>query len=254
MPPLLLSIPMPDTSIMAWKFQPDRAGIMSADKHAQTIKFTHRKYRVHTPIHPSSHCRVTHGETGYFRPAETETVIHTWNSLVPLWIEALSVPDRVYAACAYVCIYMCVFMCKSRSLGNEALSHTNTQPQLCLTSFFSHHVHVFPGYLCKVWLTGQRGLLTEKEEGTSSGCKKNAWVVVVYCVDSWGLSWCSKCNVWAQHNYTGMGVLKDMEGSRWGDALVCVSCVSMSDFEHTSTLMHALIQLLPGCNLAHWGG
>lgn len=168
---------MPDTSIMVWKIQPDCAGIMSADKHAQTIKFTHGKCRVHTPIHPSSHCRVTHGETGYFRPAETETVIHTWNSLVPLWIEALSVPDRVYAACAYVCVYICVCLCARAaapwSLGNEALSHTNTQPQLCLTSFFPSRACV-SRILVWVWLTGQRGLLTEKEEGTSSGCKKNA--------------------------------------------------------------------------------
>lgn len=27
----------------------------------------------------------------------------------------------------------------------------------------------------------------------------------------------------------------------------------LSDFKHTRTIMQALIQLLPGCNLAHWG-
>lgn len=58
------------------------------DKHAQTVKCTHRKLEclVHTPrpILPSRHSSVSHCETDYFKPAETETVTHTWNSLVPL--------------------------------------------------------------------------------------------------------------------------------------------------------------------------
>lgn len=30
-------------------------------------------------------------------------------------------------------------------------------------------------------------------------------------------------------------------------------CTSAGDFKHTRMVMQALIQLLPGCNLAHWG-
>lgn len=117
---------------------PDHTGIMGADKHAQTIKFTHRKCCAHTPIHPSSYCRVTHGETGYFRPAETETVIHTWNSLVPLWIKALSVPDRVHA-CVCVCAYVCVYVQEQLLLGpwEMRLYRTPTSNHSCVLVFLS---------------------------------------------------------------------------------------------------------------------
>lgn len=69
----------------------------------------------------------------------------------------LSSRQSVCSMCVYICVCLCARAAAPWSLGNEALSHTNTQPQLCLTSFFSHHVHVFPGYLCKSDWQGREG-------------------------------------------------------------------------------------------------
>lgn len=93
------------------------------------------------PSH-SSHCTVTHGETGYFGPARPETVINTWNGSF-VNTGTLSSRWSVWSARVCVCVRLHVWVClcakaaAPRFLRNEALSRANTQHRvvsLCLKS------------------------------------------------------------------------------------------------------------------------
>lgn len=96
--------------------------------------FTHQ-----SPPHPRV-MAVTHGETGYFGPAETQTVVRTWNSLVPRWVEALSVPDSVCSVCT--CVSMCKSSCflvsgKQSSISTPTPNHSSVLVSHILFFFFS---------------------------------------------------------------------------------------------------------------------
>lgn len=101
--------------------------------------------------------------------------------------------------------------------------------------------------------SGER-LHTDEETGAGGGWEKES-VGGGCCVlrGQLRLSGCFKCNAQAEHNYTGMGILKDTEGSHCGERGVRgrVSCRVRVDVRERCSSAHVqscklLIQLLPG--------
>lgn len=149
---LLFSIPVPNTSIMAWK------------KKKRTRSHRHhecRQTRSDNQVHPQKVlCSHTNPPLELLQSdswwdwlfqASWNRDSHTHMKQPCSFVNKGTLSSRQSACSMCVCVCLCVCLCARAaapwSQGNEALSHTNVQPQLCPCVSF-HHTHVLPGSFC----------------------------------------------------------------------------------------------------------